>query len=45
MSVHRMLSTSPRPRLEVVAPHFWEKILGQKFSDEPVRFSEGGLPK
>jgi hypothetical protein len=38
-----MLSTSPRPPLKEVAPYFFEKVLGQKLSDEPVRVVEGWM--
>jgi hypothetical protein len=37
VTVHKRLAKNPLPRLEDVAREFFEKILGQKMSEEPVR--------
>ena len=41
VTVHKKLSESPLPRLDDVSREFFEKILGQKLSDEPVRVVQG----
>jgi hypothetical protein len=41
VTVHKKLSESPLPTLEAVAKEFFEKVLGQKLSDEPVRVVQG----
>lgn len=41
MTVHTRLAKSSLPRLEEIAAEFFEKVLGQKMSDEPVRVVEG----
>ena len=37
VSVHEILAAAPRPRLEDVAARFFEGVLKQKLSDEPVK--------
>lgn len=37
VTVHKKLARSPLPTLEAVAKEFFEKILGERMSDEPVR--------
>lgn len=37
MTVHKKLASSPLPRLDDVARDFFENLLGQKMSDEPIR--------
>jgi len=41
VTVHKRLAQDRRAHVEDVAQEFFEKVLGQKMSDEPVRVVEG----
>lgn len=41
VTVHQKLAKAPLPRLEEVASEFFEKVLGQKLSDEPIQVVQG----
>lgn len=41
VSVHRKLALNPAARVDDVAREFFEKILGETMSDEPVRVVSG----
>ena len=41
VTVHQRLAKDPLSRVDDVAREFFEKVLGQKMSDEPVRVVEG----
>lgn len=41
VTVHEILAATPRPRLEEVKARFFEGVLGQTLSDEPVKVVDG----